>query len=347
MNQPGGPSRAEYPLLEDLAGCFEAVADASSLVRQVSLGPDISRELFERVLNVAAEAQSALRVSILRVDGPTDNDQAQLFGWLRATTDEQRVFIPHFMRLDDVANPARWTDLRLRISGVRDEVEKVRNVDKQRKKLFSKIGYYLKKMNSASDPEVLDNWQAIVGAVDELVKMGVPPSNVQIRELLLPVLEEMPELPDLPRGFQLFVREIDRYLALRQEDGADVSGPAQPKEDVKQVARLLGGKSVVLVGGDCRPYAQEALKRAFGLDELYWIETREHQTIEGFEPFIARPDVAVVLLAIKWSSHSFGDVRVFCERHGKPLVRLPAGYNPNQVAYQILSQCGERLSQPA
>jgi hypothetical protein len=53
--------------------------------------------------------------------------------------------------------------------------------------------------------------------------------------------------------------------------------------------------------------------------------------------------MALVLLAVRWSSHSFGEVRQSCDRHGKPLVRLPGGYNPNQVAAQILSQCGERL----
>ena len=48
-------------------------------------------------------------------------------------------------------------------------------------------------------------------------------------------------------------------------------------------------------------------------------------------------------LAIRWSSHSFGDVRVFCEQHDKPLVRLPAGYTPKQLAAQILVQCSDRL----
>ena len=51
----------------------------------------------------------------------------------------------------------------------------------------------------------------------------------------------------------------------------------------------------------------------------------------------------MVLLAIRWSSHSFGDVQEFCDRHGKLLVRLPSGYNPNQVAHQILAQVGHRL----
>jgi hypothetical protein len=80
-----------------------------------------------------------------------------------------------------------------------------------------------------------------------------------------------------------------------------------------------------------------------GLRELSWIETKEHQSITAFEPTIGRPDVALVLLAIRWSSHTFGEVKQYCDRHGKPLVRLPGGYNPNQVAVQILSQCSEKL----
>ena len=52
------------------------------------------------------------------------------------------------------------------------------------------------------------------------------------------------------------------------------------------------GRSVVLIGGIRRPEAQEALRTALGLKELVWIETREHQSIEAFEPAVARPEVA-------------------------------------------------------
>jgi hypothetical protein len=51
----------------------------------------------------------------------------------------------------------------------------------------------------------------------------------------------------------------------------------------------------------------------------------------------------VVLLAIRWSNHSYGDVQEYCDTYGKLLVRLPGGYHPNQVAHQILSQVGHRL----
>ena len=112
---------------------------------------------------------------------------------------------------------------------------------------------------------------------------------------------------------------------------------------MKEAARLLEGRSVVLIGGARRREAQTTMRRALGLRELIWIETKEHQSIESFEPVIARPEVALVLLAIRWSSHAFGDVRQYCVRHGKPLVRLPGGYGLHQVASQILAQCSDLL----
>ena len=51
--------------------------------------------------------------------------------------------------------------------------------------------------------------------VSELVESGVPPSNREIREALLSVIEGLPERHDLPDGFRRVVREIDRYLGRR------------------------------------------------------------------------------------------------------------------------------------
>ena len=113
---------------------------------------------------------------------------------------------------------------------------------------------------------------------------------------------------------------------------------------MQEVARLLSGCSIVLIGGEIRPAAKAAIEAAFGLKTVDWIATREHQSIAAFESHIARPDVALVVLAIRWSSPSFGDVQKMCDSHGKPLVRLPAGYGINQLATQILNQCGQRLS---
>ena len=159
----------------------------------------------------------------------------------------------------------------------------------------------------------------------------------------MPLVDELPDVEDLPPGCGLVFRELDRYLATRSPRSVGVTAPG-PSPEVREAARRLARRSVVLIGGLRRPEIQDALKTALGLRELVWIGTRKHQSIRGFEAAIARPEVVVVLLAIRWSSHSFGDVKPYCDRHGKPLVRLPGGYNPAQVANQVLAQCGEQLA---
>jgi hypothetical protein len=92
-----------------------------------------------------------------------------------------------------------------------------------------------------------------------------------------------------------------------------------------------------------RTTSRTLIERAFKLDKLNWLTTRPHESITYFEPAVARPNVALVLLAIRWSSHSYGDVKDYCDKYGKPIVYLTAGYNPNQIAHQILTQVGDRL----
>src|SRR5262249_50447155 len=143
-------------------------------------------------------------------------------------------------------------------------------------------------------------------------------------------------------------------LASHDPSGEAPNAPA-PAAEVQEVARLLSGRSIALIGGSRRRAAQEALREALSLKELIWIETKEHAAVAGFEPIIARPgravgptsgggEVAVVLRAIGGAGDGFGDVKPLCERHGKLLVRLPGGYNPNQVAAQILAQCSGHLA---
>ncbi len=154
--------------------------------------------------------------------------------------------------------------------------------------------------------------------------------------------DDRPEIAGLVDLRERLRRERERLAAARGP--LDRTTEKRPKAaphfgpEVEAAAKLLMGKAVVLIGGDGRPEASQALETALRLRELIWIETREHQSIERFESVIARPDVVAVFLAIRWASHSFGDVKAFCERHGKAFVRLPGGYSPNQVAEQFLKQ---------
>jgi hypothetical protein len=340
MNHPSGPSPSNLQTYEDVAGCFETVAAGTALVRELLEDQDGQRAGFEQALDLLAEAQSALRSSVNAIDGGSDSDQTRVYQWLKNTAAEQQIFIQRYMRADDPAEAVSWPQIDARIEALRSRFQNTRDHGRRQQARIKRIRYHLKAIQGGAGTR--HDWEVIAATVDELVSDGLPPSNRELRDLLLPVMEDVPELDPMPGGFQLVLREADRFLAERPA-GDEAPAAQQPSREVQEVAELLKGKSMVLIGGERRPHSHAALETAFGLEELVWVEAREHESLDKFEPHVARPDVAVVVLAIRWSSHSYGDVKVFCERYGKPLVRLPAGYNPNQVASHILSQCSGRL----
>jgi hypothetical protein len=342
MNHTSAPSTDNLAGYETVAGCFEAAAESLAIIRQVVGDADAHREIFEQALDLAAEAQSALRASISQIDAPNDPDQSQIFSWLRTTASEHQIFIQRHMRADDPAPPGAYAELSTRIFALDSRLQESRKRVKQRRKLMGKVHHKSRLIGENPGGDHAESWRILAETVDELVQDGLPVSHVELRECLLPLVDFAPDLGDAHIGFQRVMREIDRYLALSPTEEATAVG-GEPTPAVREAAALLEGKCMVLIGGDRRPGAQRALKEALRLSDLVWLETREHQSIAGFEPAIARPDVALCVLAIRWTSHSFGDVKTFCDRYGKPLVRLPAGYNPNQVAAQIVAQCSGRL----
>lgn len=350
MNRPPGPSEETLDHYETAAECFDTLADAVGMTVRMLAQDDVDRDTFAHGLTLTAESQSALRAAVDRITGPNDHDQQMVYNWLRNTAETQGVFIKRYMRAADPADPDGWEDLRNRVRKFEAELDRSAQREKLRTKRFGTLRYHAGQIESDSEVDHEYDWHKVVETINELVDDGVQPSNVEIRDLLIPIvddlpdLSEFPDLSDVPQNFQLVLREVDRYLSEDGESQQTRSNHRPPTPEVQHARELLGNKAVVLIGGDCRPQSKQALEEAFGLKELVWVATREHQPLSTFESHVARDDVAVVLLAIRWTSHSHGDVQQFCNQYDKLLVRLPAGYSPNQAAAQIMSQCGDRLA---
>ena len=325
---------------DEVAASFEATAESIALVR-ASMAAPAHQDIFERSLELLAEAQSSLRSAIGLVGAPGDTDQAGIFNWLRATASNEQIFIRRFMKVDDSADPANSADLLARIDGLAVKLQALLTADKQRAGKLGRVRYHIKTIQDGRGTD--HDWATVADTIHEMVLDGLPPSNVELRDILLPVIANMPELSDVPEGFRRVSSELDRYLASRPTDLPTMSA-ATPSPEVLAVKKLLKGRAILLIGGDSRMAAKEALEAAFGLSELIWVATKDHQSTSTFEPFVARTEVAVVILAIRWASHSYGNVKAMCDRQGKAFVRLPGGYSPNQVAHQILEQVGNRLS---
>jgi hypothetical protein len=345
MCHRSGPTPDDLTQYEDLAGCFDAAAAAVALLDLlIQNGDEDQQDIFEQALDLAAEAQSALRVAIAEIGGSTDSDQYKIFQWLKTTGSERQILIRRYMRKDDPADPAAWRNVQEGVQQLEETLQSSRSRAKRQRSLTSKIRYHLKLIESNRGQDRTHDWQKVIEGIEELVNDGIPPSNRELRELLLPMAEEIPESLELPRNCKLVLRDLEQFLTSRstKPEVDDTATTPTETEDVRRAAEYLRGRAVVLIGGLKRPLAADALTQALELKELIWVEGRD-QTYELFEPHVARPDVAVVILAIRWSRHGFGEVKAFCDKYDKPLVRLPGGYNPNQIAFHIMSQVGERL----
>lgn len=202
------------------------------------------------------------------------------------------------------------------------------------RKLLNKLKFHLPRL---ADGGTEEDWARVVELV-ELLERSQPDARTLgfARRLAsaAPALREW----RLPGEFTLLCRELD--LATRKE-----GAPATTALSAEQrVAELLRGRAMVVIGGDRRPEHQARLRETFELAEVVWPDTREQNPdVAALEPFIARHDVAVVVLLIRWIRHALGEVSDLCARHHKPLVRMTAGYNPAQIAAAILEQGGKRL----
>ena len=338
-NGRNAPRPGNLDLFDVLGSCFEAAAEAVILLRDYAVQVK-NKDLLKQCLDVAAEVQSALRSAVMAIGGPTDTEQQSLYDWLRKAAAKNDVFIERHLRVDDAADPYSWPDIRSRIQSVRETCQDALDRQRQRTDRVKRLRFHAKHITSGGGTD--HDWQTIVKVVDEAVRDGVPPSNIEIRDALLPIIDSLPVSDGFPAAFQLVLRETEKYRA-RQDVETSGQNESVPTVETQAVRKFLNGTSLVIVGGDSRDHAHQAIKEAFSLKDVIWLDSREHQSTERFMPYITRADVKVVVLLIRWSSHSYGDLKQYCDRHRKHFVRMPAGYNPNQIANQVVAQCGHLL----
>ena len=140
----------------------------------------------------------------------------EAFEWVKASAGRHRVYLKHFMRADDAANPAGWPDLLGRIEAAAGSGP----LSRQHASELEALSERLKRIRAGEDSE--EEWRTVIQMVDHLVRDGVPPSNRELRDALLGVLEDLPERDDLPDGCRRVLIEIDRYLATAIGDGQTV-----------------------------------------------------------------------------------------------------------------------------
>jgi hypothetical protein len=207
MNHPSGPSPANLNLFDDLAACFETLGDSVAALRNMLPDAEAFPEVFNRAMDLAAEAQSMLRNAVYRIDGPNDNDQNAVFHWLKRTAAAMQVFIQRYMRADDTANPTKASELSDRIRQCEKELGKAKIKDRERSKHLAKIRPLVRDLETTNDKA--DQWLQIADAVDEAVNSGLPVTDQELRNLISPLLRSIPKNSKYPEGFQTVLTEYE------------------------------------------------------------------------------------------------------------------------------------------
>ncbi len=318
--------------LHRLAYCFDVTADSITLLQNAFASAYDSDVTVEDCLDLVGKAQIALRAAVCVVNDRRDDDQHDLFLILR----EAAQNLQHYIPLNGDGDSPTSEEL----LGVRERIATMQKVVEQGRVFQERLAILKDQVDA--NPQTTAQWLVVSKQVSRLVDEGMAPSNTQLREILLPTFDSIPEYDKFDPNFNLVIREIDGYLESRPEID-DTLDQDEPSGEVLQVRKLLEGRKLLLIGGAHRPAAKQNLKEAFALQDVIWLTTEPHDSYHDFKPKLYESGVAVVLLAIRFSSHSFSKTKKFCDEAGIPFVRLPAGYNPNQVARQILDQCGPRL----
>lgn len=260
MNSPGWIAPPDLTLLEDLAGCFDVLAEAlgAVLASRIDEGT-VSTEALE----LLAAAQSAVWAAVARVSARTDPDQEKVFIWLRETASRQGVFISRHMRRDDPADPSVWRELASRVRQFGEIAGTAREQDRLRRKLLKKLAFIQARcLSGDEDPEF--GRERFIATADELLALGLPPSHPELCGLTAALFDTDVDAGDgrpLSGGFRQVLRETARLRERSSAAGiavAEVSpvvqdGPADVEGAVgrvetefpDEIAFALNGRSEV------------------------------------------------------------------------------------------------------
>jgi Mg2+ and Co2+ transporter CorA len=329
-------------LLARIALCYDALAEASDLMRRVVENPHAERTDVENAMALMAEANNMLRI-VLEETWLTkpDQDQEDAHAWLRWETKQRQVFIGRYMRIGERADPARAEDLLARIRDCREMHERTAHREREIAKQFNRIRFHVHHAEDQPGQERAHDFGKIAEAIRDLCAMGVPATDERFsREIPAHIAESIGPVEDQAVS-EVLRRVIEQCAPV--EDGSDFDVPREWSENVRRVRAVLEGRKIVVVGGEPRREVIGRLEDAFGA-EVEWVRLAEHGSGGAMRAPIARPETAAVLVIVKLVGHLHADEARECARAaGRPCISLPAGYNPEQVAAAVIEQAGERL----
>jgi hypothetical protein len=343
---PLDPERADLGVEQLIlaAECYENVRIAASIAGRWEIGADPEDSPDEETLTLAAEAQSALLAQMEALAAGGDSCQAELYGWIRGMCHEHQIYVARYMSLQDQADPGEWFSLRERLQHLEDEAVGADERARSTRKAIAKVSYHVDRIRQGRGCEGGREWSALDSALDQAIKVGLYASNTELCDLMLNLPENSPESFPQSSGAEL----VQREMKLREKNRCGAPAPSTKErpegEELLRARALVKGKTLLMIGGEARADAVRSLEEKLRFKEVVWKETHAHRPIEPLQLEISKDEIDIVAVLVRFGDHAFSTLRKTANRHGKVFLHLPAGYNPNQVAHQIIEQADRQLS---
>jgi hypothetical protein len=252
------PMPESLELYLELAERYENAADAANLLAELVQQND-EQEMLEDAMSLGAEAQAALRQAVWKI-GYTETDPSQyaLYHWLIQTGQDRHVYLDRYMQGGDKPEKSEIESLGGRIANFKADQGTHAEAKEQTANKLNTIRTYLSQIwpgrNNAHD------WNNIFAVIEEIVPEYLQPNDIRLRELLINFVDDIPEETDVSQAGQEVLCAIDHYLATRPEVAPVQEARIELSPEVAMVKEKLKGRTIVIIGGEARPDAKDALR---------------------------------------------------------------------------------------
>lgn len=316
--------------------------DALSRVAEVAHGLEVQSGGLappSDLLYLMAEAQSGVLVAVRNLGLRGDSDQRDLFAWLKDQTTRHRVYVDRHMRLDDPADPSNAGNLLERINAGSEEFQAKIASRKDRGTLLNKLQYHASR---TKDGVLLDvDRESIAAALEKWGELGLSGRDRGLVELAQELAGKHPDDQALRCALEPFLEGHDSDSRV-QEEGAS------PDRDLLAEAReLLGEASLVGMHEQGQEVDFAGLEQALGLKTLAPLAIQDLSDAESVRALVAALETDLILLGVRLESEAYSALKQVCASRELLFVRLPDGFDPEQVAKQVLRQVGWRLRKGA
>ncbi|MGZ0169033.1 MAG: hypothetical protein ACKVHE_05720 [Planctomycetales bacterium] len=210
MNQPRSDiwSRSDNYLL--LADCFETLAEC---VEAILVTTDLEdRSHFMTAIEMMAEAQSALRTGVSRVESHPDSDQQMIYYWLRNRANQDRFYISRFMKISDPADPSRNDDVHDRAFELLEAIIPKDHLATQIDRGMAKARHHVERIAAAEHVSDEYDWSRAAESIEAVIECGISCDRDQLVDLISPYASQLAG-QEWPQGFQNLLAAAIRRAA--------------------------------------------------------------------------------------------------------------------------------------